>query len=181
MQAVSSTLQFTAKTICAVAAVSIAVSALSLAQNSEPFQLIYESQIDEDSNTELTGSIILRCRDSNTSEHQDIRNISFFLNRSSAADPSLRERGDITVVENGNNGIKFNLTRRLEGNYTCGRRVDAANVRESLPVTLICKWYNLLYGLQIFTPCACARGKVIGLYVCCCRQHWCHCRQHENR
>ena len=29
----------------------------------------------------------------------------------------------------------------------------------------------------VITPRACARGKAIGLYVCCC----CSCRRHENR
>ena len=85
------------------------------------------------------GSIILRCRDSTKAEQLDIGQIKFFLNRNSVVDPSLRERGDITVVEVGSTGIKFNLTHRLEGNYTCGKRVDTANVRESLPKILICK------------------------------------------
>ena len=93
-----------------------------------------------DSTTEETGSIILKCRDSDTAEELDISEISFFLNRSSVADPSLRERGDITVVPVRSTGIKFNLTRRLEGKYTCGKRVDIANVRESVPRTLVCKW-----------------------------------------
>ena len=38
----------------------------------------------------------------------------------------------------------------------------------------------VLYCIQfprIFTPCACARGKALGLYVCCCRRHC----PHENR
>ena len=90
--------------------------------------------------TAQTGSITLKCRDRETAEELDINEINFFFNRSSAADPSLRERGDITVVPVGSTGIKFNLTRRLEGYYTCGKRVDVANVRESLPKPYICEW-----------------------------------------
>ena len=118
-----------------VSLVFIAALAFTSSQNPPPYQLIFNT----DSTTELTGSIILICRDRNTREDVEISEISFFLNRTSAAVPSLRERGDITVVEVGSTGIKFNLTRRLEGYYTCGRRVDIANVTESPPKTLICK------------------------------------------
>ena len=102
--------------------------------NSTPYELIFQT----DSTTELTGSITLKCRNSYTTEELEISEINFFLNHSSA----LRERGDIRVVEVGSTGIKFNLTRGLEGNYTCGKRGDdtcAAN-DTSLPKTLVCKW-----------------------------------------
>ena len=123
--------------IIIVGLVFVAASVSSSSQNSPaPYELFHQT----DTTTEETGSIILKCRDSDTAEELDISEISFFLNRSSVADPSLRERGDITVVPVGSTGIKFNLTRRLEGNYTCGKRVDVANVRESVPRTLVCKW-----------------------------------------
>ena len=95
-----------------------------------PYQLVFET----DSTTEHTGSVILKCRDSFTAQEKDINEISFFLNHSSAADPSLREREDIRVVEVGTTGIKFNLTRKYEGYYTCG-----TNVQESPSIPMICK------------------------------------------
>ena len=103
-------------------------------QNLTPYELIFLT----DTTTELTGSITLKCRDSSTAEELEVSEIKFFLNHSSA----LRERGDIRVVEIGTTGIKFNLTRRLEGNFTCGKSgVDTANntERASLPKTLVCK------------------------------------------
>ena len=103
-------------------------------RNSTQYELTFQT----DGTTELTGSITLKCRDSCTAEELEISEVNFFLNHSSA----LRERGDIRVVEIGTMGIKFNLTRRLEGDFTCGkRRVDTANdtMRASLPKTLVCK------------------------------------------
>ena len=138
-RALSGSLQLLIARIAIVGLVFTAASTSNpiASQNSPaPYELIHET----DSNTEQTGSIIVKCRDSDTTEELDISEIHFFLNRSSATDPSLRERGDITVVSVERTGIKFNLTRRLEGNYTCGKRVDVANVRESVPKSLICKW-----------------------------------------
>ena len=115
----------------------IAASASCLTKTTPPpYELIHQT----DTTTEQTGSVTLKCRDGQTAEELDISEINFFLNRSSAADPCLRERGDIIVVRVESTGIKFNLTRRLEGNYTCGKRVDVANVRESLPRSFVCKW-----------------------------------------
>lgn len=108
----------------------------NFSQLSLTYQLIHQI----DSTAELTGSVILKCRDHETAEELNINEISFFLNRTSAADLSLRERGDISVVAVGNTGIKFNLTHGLEGDFTCGKKVDCINVMESLPITLICKW-----------------------------------------
>ena len=113
-----------------------AASASSSSQNTPLYELIHQT----DSTTEQTGSVTLKCRNSDTAEELDVSEISFFLNRSSVADPSLSEREDITVVPVGSTGIKFNLTRRLEGYYTCGKRVDVANVSESLPKPYICEW-----------------------------------------
>ena len=109
-------------------------------QSSAPYELIHEI----DSTTELTGSITLKCRDSSTAEELEISEINFFLNHSSTATNylSLRERGDITLVEVGSTGIKFNLTREYDGYYICGRRGDdvcTAN-NTSQPKALICEW-----------------------------------------
>ena len=125
MQATSVTLQITMITVVSLAA----------SPNLGSFELIRMT----DSTTEQTGSITLQCRDALTAERLSISQISFFLNRSSAADPSLRERGDVRVAEIGCCGINFNLTRRLEGRYTCGKRVDCTNLIESQPILLICK------------------------------------------
>lgn len=92
-----------------------------------------------DGTTQLTGSITLQCRNALTAEKLELNEISFFLNRSSAADHSLRERADIEVVELGSTGIKLNLTRRLDGIYTCGRRVNFTHVIESRPRIIVCK------------------------------------------
>ena len=104
------------------------------------YELIYRT----DATTTTTGAVFLECRNDTTAEALNINTISFYLNRTSASDLSLRERGDVTVTAVGNTGIKFNLTRRLEGNYTCGTRVNCNNVIESSPKTLICKWIVIM-------------------------------------
>ena len=115
--------------------VYVVASAPCSSQSSAPYyELIHQT----DSTTELTGSITLTCRDSCTAEELEISEIKFFLNHSLA----LKERGDIRVVEIGTTSINFNLTHRLEGNFTCGKSgVGTANntVRASLPKTLVCK------------------------------------------
>ena len=75
-----------------------------------------------------------------TAETISMDEVVFILNCSSVDDPSIRERGDIRVVV-GSYGLRFNLTHRLEGNYTCGRRVNVTYVEvlESLPLILACK------------------------------------------
>jgi hypothetical protein len=120
--------------IAIVGSIFIGSSALA------PLPLYYELIYGLDVTTEETGSISMRCRSISTAELLLVDEVLFFLNRSSAADPSIREREDITVVVDGCCGVRFNLTRRLEGSYTCGERVDATNVRESAPKILICKW-----------------------------------------
>ena len=86
--------------------------------------------IESDATTEYTGSIIMRCRD-DILEDIPASQTKFFLNHSSV-DVSLREREDFNVVEVDGYRIKFNLTRSLEGNYTCGFRVNSTHVIESL-------------------------------------------------
>lgn len=121
--------------IVAVGLANVAKPAPCSSQGPASYDLIFE----EDAMTEETGSLTLKCRDE-YAEVVKINEVGFFLNRSSATDPSLREREDISVIEVGNIGIRFNLTRRLEGNYTCGRRVNCTDMTESPPRTLICKW-----------------------------------------
>ena len=120
----------------------IVASSPCLNQSSAPYELIYRT----DNTTDLTGSITLICRDDSTAEEVQISEISFFLNCSSGANClSLRERGDITVVPVGSTGIRFNLTREYDGNYTCGKRwrgngTCTANYTMSPPKALVCEW-----------------------------------------
>ena len=120
--------------VIAVGMANIAKSApCSSPSPTASYELIYRT----DATKAKTGAVILECRDDATAEALNINTISFYLNRTSANDLPLRERGDITVTAVGSTGIKFNLTRRLEGNYTCG---NCNSVIESPPKTLICKW-----------------------------------------
>lgn len=90
--------------------------------------------------TELSGAIELTCRDGSTAEDLPVRDIKIWLNRTTVYDPDLREREDVGNFEvRGCCRLRFNLTHQLEGNFTCGRRTDIANVQESRPRTLICK------------------------------------------
>ena len=113
--------------IAVVGSIFIAAPALASITSHPPYELIYRT----DATTDLTGAITLACRDELTAEELPVSDVMFFLNRSSPADPSIREREDIIVVEVGSYEfeVRFNLTRRLEGYYTwqesefhlCGR------------------------------------------------------------
>ena len=110
----------------------------------DPFELIFTT----DSQTELTGSTLLQCRDTTTAEPLKINQTKFWLNRTSACDSDLTARADVHVVIVDNNRIKFNLTRNLEGDYTCGRLALQENgiiVKESTPKRLICKFSFIQY------------------------------------
>ena len=120
--------------IAAVGSIFVVASVLASTTPPPQYELIYRI----DQTTELTGSISMQCRDYATAESIPVDEVMFFLNRSSVDDPSIREREDITVVV-GSYFLRFNLTRRLEGNYTCGKRVNVTYVYESPPKTLICK------------------------------------------
>lgn len=90
--------------------------------------------------TEQSGLTEVICRDGFTAEDLPVSDIKIWLNRTSVDDPDLREREDVGAIEvHGCCSLRFNLTHQLEGTFTCGRRIDAANVLESLPRTLICK------------------------------------------
>ena len=128
-----------AETIILLVSLAHVASATCSSQDLMQNELIFTT----DGTTEQTGSINLKCRDGITAEEVEISEIKFFLNHSSPTDPSLRERGDITVVEVGSTAINFNLTREYEGYYTCGRRDDCAKVRQSTSKALICKCMRL--------------------------------------
>jgi hypothetical protein len=121
--------------IAIVGSIIIAEPALASITPSPPYELIYVI----DGMTEEAGSITLTCRDG-FAEQLSVAEVLFFLNRSSPFDPSIRERGDVRVVVNGCCRVRFNLTRSIEGFYTCGKRVNFTHLRESPPVTLLCKW-----------------------------------------
>ena len=105
-----------------------------------PHELIYNT----DSTTDVSGSIILRCRDEFAEPlniHQNL--IKFWLNRTSACDLDLEARDDVQVIRVDDYRIKLNITHNLEGNYTCGQLVAQGAeilVEESDPVTLVCKF-----------------------------------------
>ena len=110
----------------------------SMSLSSSTYQLFHSRQY-----YATTASIKLQCREETLTSlnFKNVANVKFWLNRTSPSDPSLRERDDVTVIETEDGiGIVFNLTHNLEGNYTCGRRIDSENVHESPPLTLICKY-----------------------------------------
>ena len=115
---------------------------LSLTVNAA-YELIYST----DTATELTGSIRMFCRTSATAENVPISEVQFWLNYTTCDNStSLREREDINVIEVDSYSIQFNLTRRLEGYYTCGKRVGE-NCVMSTKKPLICK-----YSMTIANP-----------------------------
>ena len=118
--------------IAAVGSIFIVASVFASITPPPQYELICRT----DSMIYLTGAISPMYR--TTAETILVDEVVFILNCSSVDDPSIWERGDIRVVV-GNYGLRFNLTRRLEGNYACGRRVNVANMEESWPLTLACK------------------------------------------
>lgn len=125
------------ETLITLWATGITVGSIFIAAASASIRIPHEVIIETDETTENTGSIIMLCRDE-IAENIPISETIFFLNHSSV-DVSLREREDINVIEVDRYRIKFNLTRSLEGNYTCGSRVSGTHVIESMPRTLVCK------------------------------------------
>ena len=110
----------------------------SISSTQIPYELIFMT----DSTTSTSGSITVQCRDQD-SEPLEISQIIFWLNRTSACDSDLRERADVRAIEVDNYNIKFNLTRNLEGQFSCAKLVTQDNriiVQESNPKTLICKF-----------------------------------------
>ncbi len=102
---------------------------------SAEYELIYTT----DATTELTGSIRMSCRTITTAENVPISEVQFWLNYTVCnSTTSLRAREDIKILEVDSYSIKFNLTRSLEGHYTCGKQVDE-NCVMSTKKELICK------------------------------------------
>ena len=99
------------------------------------YQLIRSIQNTTD--TAITGSVVFQCKEVSSQKLLNVTNVIF---RENSTDTDLRERCDVKVIEtNDRLGIVFNLTRNLEGYYTCGRRTDSNSVYESPPKPLICK------------------------------------------
>ena len=110
----------------------------STLQEDPAYELIHMT----DSTTETTGSVTLMCRDQ-FAEPVATTEVKFWLNRTSACDLDLRDRVNVQEIEVGSDRIKLNLTGNLEGNYSCGVLTVLNNqiieIKESVPVTLICK------------------------------------------
>ena len=115
--------------------IAIAVQ-MSSGWDPSPFQLIHRTN-------STTGLTKLACRNSTTIEYLDIHTVNFYVNRSSVHDPDLRNRTGFSVIEE-DNMIVFNLTGNSEGIFTCGRRIDEFNIRESPPLILVCKYIQYL-------------------------------------
>ena len=110
--------------------------------HSIPTPYYYELIYTIDAITEISGSITLKCRNQ-FADDLLVSGVKFWLNRTSACDFDLRERPDVYTIEVDAYSIKFNLTRNLEGHFTCGALEAQDNtriiVRESGRLTLICK------------------------------------------
>lgn len=74
---------------------------------------------------------ILTMTCTSTSTGDALPNSLFFLNGS-----NLEERGDLAVARSGES-IVFLLRQDLEGDYTCGRRIDSNNIQFSLPIQFV--------------------------------------------
>ena len=97
------------------------------------YQLIHSNQ------DATTGSVLFQCREVTVTSLK-LLNVANVIFRENTTDVDLRQRCDVTVIETDDQlGIMFNLTRNLEGYYTCGRRIDSNSVNESSPIPLICK------------------------------------------
>ena len=97
----------------------------------------------------------LSCYDSSTGDAADIDDVTFWRNRSLQLpnDPGLRERKDTPVfVDQIENEIVFTLTRKFEGNYTCGRQLMGTVEEESAPVPLVCKFIICYLRALLYTP-----------------------------
>ena len=112
---------------------------LVLSQQQPPYTLIVERQ-QETSTGPTVDLITLRCSNTQSRSFELIREVIFWFNRATPNDPDLKNERYVFNSEDGR-GIVFQLPRDREGNYTCGVRVDTANVMESERVTLIGKLF----------------------------------------
>ena len=96
----------------------------------------YELRVMRTGSSEVT----FQCRSETTQAVEYVNDTIFWRNRMTARDAGLRERNDVMVTETADQqGIRFNLTRDLEGYYSCGKRIDCTSIDESPQVTLICE------------------------------------------
>ena len=106
------------------------------------------------------------CRTSITAENIAISEVQFWLNLTCNSTTSIRQRTDVNVSEVDNYSIKFNLTRDLEGYYTCGKQVSEDCMMSSA-TALICK-YQVKPATNrnhtILSVCACVK---VTVRVCC--------------
>ena len=125
--------------LCLLSAIMMMLTLVSTSNPHPPrslsiYELIY---ITDGVITELTGSITMICRSDATAEKIPLSEVKFWLN-GTANSTSLRERTDINVLEVDKYSIRFNLTRNLEGLYTCGKCIDE-DCEMSSQKQLICK------------------------------------------
>ena len=135
---------FTAKMLVDLLFILVLVSSSNqhaIPRSTATYELIHTTN----SITETTGSITMYCRNSTTAEEVPLNEVQFWLNRTNRCDPNLREQANIDVIEVDNFKIKFNLTRHLDGYYTCGKYVNGNRVLESNQKAFICKHnYNIV-------------------------------------
>ena len=114
---------------------------LALSQQQPPYELIVQRQ-QESSTGSAVDLITLRCRNTQSGSFEPVRDVIFWFNRATPDDPGINNEPGVFQDRT---GIVFQLQRESrEGNYTCGVRIDQANVMESERVTLIGKITELI-------------------------------------
>ena len=109
---------------------------LALSQEQPTYMLRVERE-QESSTGSQVDLITLRCRNTVSGNFELIRGgVIFWFNRATPDDPNIKNEPDVFSTGDGR-GIVFQLSRQREGNYTCGMRIDEANVMESERETLI--------------------------------------------
>ena len=145
--AATAVFHFVVYTTCILCSLRLAAS------QDVPYELIV-NRLDTATTGPLIDTVTLSCRDLMSGvfllpDDEDV-GLRFWRNRQGADDPGIssddyRLSRALDGTENG--GIRFQLTRQLEGNYTCGTMVDVANVRESSRKTLLSKKATTLTSL----------------------------------
>ena len=111
--------------------VLILISDVTAGSMFPPYRLIFQT----DTTSARTGSVTLTCQNGTTLEEINVQNVMFWLNT------TQQDLGEVI----GCCSITFNLTRNLEGSYTCGKISGNGTRHESLPVELICKFKIQIY------------------------------------
>ena len=120
-------------TLVLLAIASVSLYATLVTSQSAPYRLRVERH-DPSSQGSTVDLIILQCVDQSTGQVLPPRNVVFWLNRVRPEDPDFKDK-DYVLIDDNLKRILFQL--REEGYYTCGIRVDGANVQESERVPLI--------------------------------------------